>query len=371
MLLTTTPTMKVRSTTMPEEITAPAQEHAAPAPQATKTAAVKIMVSSTPVKPSKKPFDKKAIKDMIAKENQRYSNILTDNQYKPEAVVAIMRYMRTNRGYGRPSESRGDLIRIFRNFSERLLYRTDSFDRSMSSQIPLTFISTIAKINGCKNLFEMSDDESCDYVTKALRASWPTQSEIRKSDIDKLHAAVLFAINPTRPESFAKRAKYFFEAVIDIAMNMVDPFDGMIHSERLEMPQEMKDRIEAARQKKAPKADCPMCGRPMIYKFKIQKHFCENPDCSNYSPPPPPRNKGSRGDRSERPRGQYDSGKPVEQVSQTDKFNGRFAKFHKKDKQAPVKVAEPKTIATCKPSDGKGFSNNAFADALSGFNLGS
>ena len=370
MLLTTTLTTKVRSTTMPEEITAPAQEHAAPAPQAPTTSALKITVSSAPDKPSKKPFDKKAIKDMIAKENQRYSNILTDNQYKPEAVVAIMRYMRTNRGYGRPSESRGDLIRIFRNFSERLMYRTDAFDRSMSSQIPLTFISAITKINGCKNLFEMNDEESCDYVTKALRASWPTQSEIRKSDIDKLHAATLFAINPTRPEGFAKRAKYFFEAVIDIAMNMVDPFEGMIHSERLEMPQDMKDRIEAARQKKAPKADCPMCGRPMIYKFKIKKHFCEHPDCSNYAPPPTPRNKGDRGNRGDRPRGQYHSGKTVEQTSQVDKFNDRFAKFHKKDKRANVKVVEPKTVMTSKPAGGKGFSNNAFAVALDGISLG-
>lgn len=352
---------------MPEENKAPAQEHAAPAPQAPTAPAMKITVSSVPDKPSKKPFDKKAIKDMIAKENQRYSNILTDNQYKPEAVIAIMRYMRTNRGYGRPSESRGDLIRIFRNFSERLMYRTDAFDRSMSSQIPLTFISAIAKINGCKNLFDMSDEESCDYVTRALRASWPSQSEIRKSDIDKLHAATLFAINVKRPEGFAKRAKYFFEAVIDIAMNMVDPFEGMIHSERLEMPQEMRDRIEAARQKKAPKADCPVCGKPMIYKFKIQKHFCENPECDNYSPPPPLRNKGDRGNR---PRGQFHSGKPIEQVSQVDKFNGRFAKFHKRDKQV-AKVVEPKTIMVSKPADGKGFSNNAFADALNGINIGS
>lgn len=351
---------------MPETNTAPTQEHAAPAPQAPATPTMKITVSSVPDK-SKKPFDKKAIKDMIAKENQRYSNILTDNQYKPEAVVAIMRYMRTNRGYGRPSESRGDLIRIFRNFSERLMYRTDAFDRSMSSQIPLTFISAIGKISACKSLFDMSDAESCDYVTKALRASWPTQSEIRKSDIDKLHAATLFAINPTRPEGFAKRAKYFFEAVVDIAMNMVDPFEGMIHSERLEMPQEMKDRIEAARQKKAPKADCPVCGKPMIYKFKIQKHFCENPECSNYSPPPPPRNKGDRGNR---PRGQFHSGRPIEQTSQVDKFNGRFAKYHKKDKQAPVKVVEAKTVLISKPADSKGFSNSSFADALSGINLG-
>ena len=359
---------------MTEVTTAPTQERVAPAPQAPNPGAIKISVSTAPAQTHQKdPSKKRDMKAYIAKENQRFSSMLTENKYKPEAVVAVMRYLRTNRGYGRPSESRGDLVRIFRNLSERLLYRTDIFDRGMSSQIPLTFISTLSKLSSCKSLFDMPDVESTDYVMKALKASWPKGgTDIRDSDIEKIHSAVVYAINPKRPEGFAKRAKYFMETVVDVSLNMVDPFDGLFHTERLEMPKEMRDRIEAARQKNAPKANCPACGKPMIYKFKIAKHFCENPECERYSPPPPPRNRdGER--RGPRRDGGYRSGKPVEQVSMVDKFNGKFAKFHKNDKHAPAKKVEERTVAVAAPKSSSGASKGfscSMAEAFAGLTIG-
>ena len=363
---------------MSEQNTVPTQAPETAAPAAPNKDAVKIVV--TPLKKDKghKRRSPEEARALAAKSHAYRENVLTSSGYAPEATIAILRYLQSKGDKSVTYRDQDDCVRTFRNIAERFLYTIPTFNFTISSQIVLTFISVVDKLYAQREAIKaMNDVESTEYVINLLSSIWPKKLDENLKVLD----CVLYSINKKNTVGFVRRARIFFECAIDVSMNMIDPFEGMFHEKPVQMPKEMKERIEAARQAKAPKADCPKCGQRMMYHFKLQKHFCANKECEAYSPPPKPKfnkkpapapDKPERITRSAGPRkdGFHYKGKK-DNLNASEKFNAKFGKFDAKGKPAkaaPVKE-EPALVKDKSTGKMRSFTAGSF-DALDALKLG-
>lgn len=332
------------------KITVPTKEPETPKP------GISIKVSAAK---TSKPRNFKAEQ---AKYNAQRQQMLIDAGYTPEAAIAIIRSLNTT--YGLQYKDRNECIRLFRNMAERLMYRLENFDRNMSAQIAVTCIGIKDRIRSQKDLNKLTAEESASFVNSTISSSWP-----KDKNMEMILNCFNWAISSKRSEGLVGRVRLFVDTILDVSMNMVDPFEGMFHVGRLQMPKELKDKIEAARQAKAPQEDCPMCGQRMMYHFKLKKHYCNNKDCSNFSSPKPPRPPRRDGGKPEwKKRREDGEGTPKKdapknrrdgfhykgkggQKSAVAAFTDRYSKFATAKKQE--KAAPPPPPALVKDKDGK------------------
>lgn len=371
----------------------------APAPEQPKKPQIKVN--------PKKNFNKNDMKDKrewLAKIRQENTEFLRKSGYAPDAVVEILRFMHSgDKKYPYAKGLKSPLVHMLANVANSIHYQTKTFNSSDVSELVCLLVDVLSVISnpatkvGEVEFMKSSGDDCHQFIRATFDKIWETHNVTCNQNMARAKSAFVRAINsPKNPESIPARCRYLLECIIEITMNMVDPFTGIFHDEPVPVPEELAGKVrsyeELAKAKremrrqgghrpdKRPPLKCKQCGADLIYVEEIDRNICVNVLCpwgttkeiaierwkgkeSN------PRRGGARGKGHDGHRHDgFHSKVAMDTRSASDKFK---AKYDKRTKV--IKTAVEKTIAAAAPKDemgtNKSFSSGGVWDALDGLKL--
>lgn len=353
---------------------------------------LKITVSTKPKakkfpKGSFAPNDAAAKRAWINQKHKEQQESLIRNGYTPTAAIAIMRYLTNNHGYEK-QRAKDHLIYMFEHLSRSMRFSLNIFTRDISSQLAVLLCDVAGHLSEERNLLNMKAEESMQFVLNVFDSVWKSSGGNSTREMQALKNHFEKAMNVKVAEGYAARARYFIECIVDTTMKMVDPFEGLFHTERLEVPDDVRKIMhmppkgsEPQRgprgqknfnrpKREYPKVFCEKCGQEMKWIFTMKKHICQNPLCTEYTELP----KRDFGTKNRFPKKRapqqaaqpqnvpekiskehqtgYDSGKPIEQESAAAKFRRRF---HGQITANPKKTVNGKTVAKRFETEGNPF----------------
>lgn len=335
----------------PAEIPAPAEASAENAEIDAAKRSIKVTVEPQKPQPRKRvkfnPNDAQAKKAWVAMKHQEQQDELLKNGYSPTAVVAMLRYMAQNHGYEQKS-AKDHLVFTFNRLARSIKYSIDIFDQNMSSMLAIMVIDINGHLSDRQDLLRLPADESKQYAIDVIDHVWKASGgNSMGPDMQRLKEYVKRALNMKFAEGYAARAKYWCECVIDITMKTIDPFAGLFHTERQEIPDEIKKIMHIPEKKVYPPKLCPKCNQPMKWIHSIHKHICTNNMCEDWRPPREKKPRGEGGDQPRRSGKPWTSGKNIATRSGADRFKQRYAK---KDPNRVIASAAPtEAVALLRP----------------------
>ena len=206
-----------------------------------------------------------------------------------------MRYMTVNKGYEK-RQAKDNLICMYERLARSMMYKLDYFNRDMSSLLAMILIDINGHLSENRKLLDLPEEESRKFVLKTIDEVWKHDGGTKDRAMNMLKQQFQTAMLQMIPEGYAARAKFFIESIIDTTMKMVDPFEGMFHNEKLEIPDEirkifkMPPKGQEYVKKEWPKVYCKGCGGEMKWIQSLHKHVCTDSTCIEYvDVPPPPR----------------------------------------------------------------------------------
>lgn len=376
------PVVATPNTDTPAE-TAP-QETVSETPQPTVNAEKKIKVSVS-ASPNKKKQDLINRKEWLAKIRQENQEALKSAGYKPDAIVEILRFMSgSDAKYPYAKGLKNPLVHMLASVANGLHYQTATFGSGDVSQL----ICLLVEVNGIfanketkvgdKEFMKSSGDEALKFIKATFDEAWTKAKVMCNQNLSRAKSAILRAINsPKRPDSIPARCRYLLECIIEITMNMVDPFEGIFHDQICPVPEELKGKVlsfEELKEKRAQQhaqhfkkggrpnqpprepAKCQKCGEPLTWIKEVHRNICTNVMCvwgttkeeaiERWGGEDRPRyTKGGKKGKD----GFHYKGKDGN-ASQSDKFNARYAK---KAADRVIASAVPTEEKVVKDKDGK------------------
>lgn len=299
------PTVAVTPTPTPAEAAPSVPVSDTPQPTVEAEKKIKVAVS---IAPKNKKQDLINRKEWLAKVRQENQEALKNAGYKPDAIVEILRFMSgSDAKYPYAKGLKNPLVHMLASVANGLHYQTATWGSGDVSQL----ICLLVEVNGIfankdtkvgdKEFMKASGDEAMKFIRGKFDDAWTRAKVMCNQNLARAKAAILRAINsPKRPDAIPARCRYLLECIIEITMNMVDPFEGVFHDSVVEVPEELKGKImsyEELKEKRAQQhnghyrkggkpnqpprepAKCQKCGENLTWIREIHRNICTNVMC--------------------------------------------------------------------------------------------